>query len=155
MSSIRSEAWLHLKRIARFGDTDAAGVMHFYQLFRWCHESWEESLDLYGVSPKKVFPNLYSYNAQRLIVLPIVHCEAKFWSPIETGDHLSVEVSPEILNESSFKVTTKYKRDNQDVAVGILVHRSINAETRAHCPLPEDIARWIEASLLNKGIRLV
>ena len=39
-----STNWLHLNRIVRFGETDAAGVMHFYKLLGWCHESWEASL---------------------------------------------------------------------------------------------------------------
>ena len=34
-------AWLQLHRKVRFGDTDAAGVMHFHQLLRWSHEAWE------------------------------------------------------------------------------------------------------------------
>ena len=41
--------WLQLERRVRFGDTDAAGVMHFHQLLRWCHEAWEESLQRYGI----------------------------------------------------------------------------------------------------------
>ena len=55
--TIKSDQWLLMKRKVRFGDTDAAGVMHFYQLLRWCHESWEESLEIYGVPASKVFPN--------------------------------------------------------------------------------------------------
>jgi 1,4-dihydroxy-2-naphthoyl-CoA hydrolase len=31
--------WLQLQRTVRFGDTDAAGVMPFLQLMRWCHEA--------------------------------------------------------------------------------------------------------------------
>ncbi|MEY3545364.1 MAG: hypothetical protein RLZZ247_1521, partial [Cyanobacteriota bacterium] len=31
------ESWLLLCRTVRFGDTDAAGVMHFPQLLHWCH----------------------------------------------------------------------------------------------------------------------
>tara|TARA_Y100001968_G_C19302254_1_gene689731 strand:- start:178 stop:645 length:468 start_codon:yes stop_codon:yes gene_type:complete len=152
MSLISSQKWLHLKRIVRFGDTDAAGVMHFHQVFRWCHEAWEESLDLYGVGPKKVFPDLYSFNPKTFIILPIVHCEADFLAPIQTGDRLSVEISPEKLDLASFKVETKFKRDNRAVAIGILVHRSINAETKKNCELPEGVARWIESSVLHKGI---
>ena len=41
--------WLQLERRVRFGDTDAAGVMHFHQLLRWCHEAWEESLERFGL----------------------------------------------------------------------------------------------------------
>jgi 1,4-dihydroxy-2-naphthoyl-CoA hydrolase len=45
-----------LERRVRFGDTDAAGVMHFHQLLRWCHEAWEESLERFGIAAAAVFP---------------------------------------------------------------------------------------------------
>ena len=48
--------WLKLQRLVHFGDTDAAGVMHFHQLLRWCHEAWEESLERYGIATGSVFP---------------------------------------------------------------------------------------------------
>ena len=48
--------WLQLERRVRFGDTDAAGVMHFHQLLRWCHEAWEDSLERYGIAAADVFP---------------------------------------------------------------------------------------------------
>ena len=42
-----------LCRSVRFGETDAdqgaAGVMHFQQLLRWCHEAYEESLERFGL----------------------------------------------------------------------------------------------------------
>ena len=48
-----SPTWLQLHRVVRFGDTDAAGVMHFHQLLRWCHEAWEESLEARALPPKR------------------------------------------------------------------------------------------------------
>ena len=48
--------WLCLKRTVRFGETDAAGVVHFLELFRWCHETWEESLERYGIVLQEIFP---------------------------------------------------------------------------------------------------
>ena len=56
LPSTNPREWLFLKRIVRFGDTDAAGVIHFHQLLRWCHEAWEESLELYGLPTNTVFP---------------------------------------------------------------------------------------------------
>jgi hypothetical protein len=38
---MRPDDWLLLCRTVRFGETDAAGVMHFHQLLRWCHEAYE------------------------------------------------------------------------------------------------------------------
>lgn len=155
LSTINPETWLNLKRVVRFGDTDPAGVVHFYQLLRWSHEAWEESLELYGLSPKKVFPNINKLDNKDSILLPIVHCEADFWLPIEAGDHLSLKLLPKKKDQASFEVKTLFQRDTLDVGVGIISHKSINSKTRKICNLPENITRWIEASSLNLGIRLV
>ena len=149
--SLNPDNWLSLRRVVRFGDTDAAGVMHFYQLFRWCHEAWEESLGLYGLSVKKVFPNMNRLN-KPLVFLPIVYCEARFLAPVQTGDNLSVAILPKKIDSGSFQVKTKFKLVDTDVAIGILSHRSINAETRRPCDLSDDICLWLEASSVNSGI---
>lgn len=51
-------SWLMLCRSVRFGETDAAGVMHFQQLLRWCHEAYEESLERFGLNAAEIFPTL-------------------------------------------------------------------------------------------------
>ena len=55
-SPLDPSAWLLLCRTVRFGDTDGAGVMHFHQLLRWCHEAYEESLERFGIPADQVFP---------------------------------------------------------------------------------------------------
>tara|TARA_Y100001968_G_scaffold55090_1_gene46313 strand:+ start:1684 stop:2187 length:504 start_codon:yes stop_codon:yes gene_type:complete len=152
LSSIQPETWLHLKRVVRFGDTDSAGVIHFYQLLRWCHEAWEESLELYGLSSIKIFPSINKLDCPVEILLPIVHCEANFYLPIEVGDHLAIELFPERVDQAGFQVKTKFMRDNITVGIGIIFHKSINAKTRKGCQLPHDISLWLEASSLKRGI---
>ena len=73
--------WLILKRKVRFGDCDSAGVIHFHNLLRWAHESWEESIDIYGIPHQDIFPDANSNKNQ--IICPIVNCEANFLSPIK------------------------------------------------------------------------
>ena len=53
---MRPDDWLLLCRTVRFGDTDAAGVVHFAQLLHWCHQAYEESLERFGVAAAEVFP---------------------------------------------------------------------------------------------------
>ena len=144
--STKPDTWLYLTRVARFGDVDAAGVLHFHQLFRWCHESWEESLELFGISSADVFPNNNQSQKPLEWALPVVQCEAEFWLPIETGDTLSVEISPIKLNTSSFSVETKFICEGKNVAKGTLRHVSINSLTRKRCCLPHGIDRWLSAS---------
>ena len=83
---MNSKDWLHIKHIVRFGDTDAAGVIHFHQLMRWCHEAWEESLNIYGIKAIDIFPSIIDNKSTLSTALPIVHCEADFYSPIRIGE---------------------------------------------------------------------
>ena len=68
--------WLILKRKVRFGDCDSAGVIHFHNLLRWSHETWEESIEIYGIPYQNIFPDLSLHKNK--IILPIVNCEANF-----------------------------------------------------------------------------
>ena len=101
--------WLILKRKVRFGDCDSAGVMHFHNLFRWAHESWEESIDIYGIPHQDIFPNFYIPKNQ--IILPIVNCEANFLSPIKIGDLLTIKILPKKINNYLFQVNTFFLKD--------------------------------------------
>ena len=152
MLSHSSAHWLLLKRIVRFGDTDAAGVMHFFQLLRWCHEAWEESLQIYGIKASDVFPSCEQINNPD-VALPIIHCEADFSKPLKTGDHLVVKLSPEKIDTSCFEVKTEFCLKKQIVAVGTVRHLAINSQSRKRCNMPEAIELWLEASSLNFGLR--
>tara|TARA_Y100001968_G_scaffold71536_2_gene62750 strand:- start:616 stop:1005 length:390 start_codon:yes stop_codon:yes gene_type:complete len=126
--------------------------MHFHQLLRWCHEAWEESLELYGIHPNSVFPNIQNIEKVLPIHLPIIHCEADFFLPLQTGDHIDIELYPRRLDASSFHVKTKFKLEDKDVAFALIRHCAINTQTRRRCNLPEEIDRWLESSLLKLGV---
>ena len=151
MSSINTNICLKFKRTIRFGDSDAAGVIHFHNLFRWCHESWEESLERFGINPLEIFPIGKENYDNLTIALPIIHCEADFKKQIKTGDNLLIEMAPEKLNESSFEVKTRFRNGDDCVAISIIRHIAINNKTRQKCSLPEAIERWLEASSINIG----
>ena len=146
-------SWLLLCRTVRFGDTDAAGVMHFHQLLRWCHEAYEESLERYGLAPAEVFPRPDWAGEAPPIGLPIVACGAEFRRPLLVGDPLSIQLSPEALGSDGFEVSYAFSRGEEPVARGFTRHLAIAADSRRRCPLPEGIRRWLEASGLSQGIR--
>ena len=147
----KTDNWLLIHRHVRFGDVDSAGVIHFHNLFRWAHEAWEESLTLYGLSLNEVFPSP-KQRKNHDVALPIVHCEANFYLPIHIGDNLKIELFPQKLDEGSFQVEFKFKRDKEEVALSILKHRAINYQSRYRCDLPKNIATWLELSLLKLEI---
>ena len=142
--------WLQLQRTVRFGETDAAGVMHFHQLLRWCHEAWEESLDLYGIAAGAIFPGCRDRDKAPTVALPVVHCEADFQRPVHGGDDLRILLEPQRLNPGCFEVTYRFQIEQTDVARGLIRHLAIESVSRRRCALPEPIDLWLEASTVGR-----
>jgi len=143
-------SWLQLHRTVRFGETDAAGVMHFHQLLRWCHEAYEESLQRFGIAPAAVFPTPQHMPE---VALPIVHCHADYRRPLVVGDELAIALTPTRLDPSGFEVAYRFEIDGAEVARGLTRHLAINATSRQRAPLPESIQRWLEASSVGAGVQ--
>ncbi len=144
------DTWLLLCRTVRFGDTDAAGVMHFQQLLRWCHEAYEESLERFGIAAASVFPTPAAAPA---VALPIVHCQADFLRPLVCGDPLAIQLAPQRLDQGTFEVRYSFRSGEVAVARALTRHLAIEAAGRQRCALPDPIQRWLEASALGGGVR--
>ena len=141
--------WLCLKRQVRFGETDAAGVVHFLELFRWCHETWEQSLEKYGIVLQEIFPTNKINTRQLDVALPVVHCEANYFQPLYVGDTINIELNPEKINESSFALRFKFKKNCEKIGTITIKHVSINPITRDICTLSKQINLWLYESDLN------
>ena len=143
--------WLILKRKVRFGDCDSAGVIHFHNLLRWAHESWEESIDKYGIPHQDIFPDANFHENQ--IIFPIVNCEANFLSPIKIGDLLSIKLFPKKINNHLFQVNTLFLKDEINVAEGKIIHCSLDVDSKLKVKLPDQLERWIESSNINTNLK--
>ena len=141
-------SWLQINRTVRFGDTDAAKVVHFQKLLEWCHQAWEESLERFGLEAASVFPGGRELTPE--VALPIVHCHAYFHAPLQVGDALTIRLSPQRLDRGSFEVISAVLLEDQQVASGCLRHVAIHPESRQRCGLPDGIERWLEASSLGR-----
>lgn len=162
---MESPHWLRLERRVRFGDTDAAGVIQFHQLLRWCHEAYEESLERFGISAAEIFPRpqwamdqppgqpatLDTTGAPPSIALPIVHCSADYRRPLVCGDCLAISLEPRLLDPGSFEVIYLFTCDGQAAARGLTRHRAITVSTRQACALPAGISTWLAASIPGDG----
>ena len=141
--------WLCVKRTVRFGETDAAGVVHFLELFRWCHETWEESLEKYGIVLQEIFPTNQINTSQLDVALPVVNCEANYFQPLYVGDTINIELNPEKINDSSFILRFKFKKNGEKIGTANIKHVSINPITRDICALSKHINLWLDESRLN------
>jgi 1,4-dihydroxy-2-naphthoyl-CoA hydrolase len=144
------DTWLLLCRTVRFGDTDAAGVMHFQQLLRWCHEAYEESLERFGIPAAEIFPTPHQ---QPAVALPIVHCSADYLRPLACGDPLAIQLEPRRLDPGCFELQYRFRRDEEPMAQALTRHLAIDGGSRRRCPLPPSINRWLEASALQGGVQ--
>ena len=162
---MESPHWLRLERRVRFGDTDAAGVIQFHQLLRWCHEAYEESLERFGISAAEIFPRPQwamdqppcqpatrdTTGAPPSIALPIVHCSADYRRPLVCGDCLAISLEPRLLDPGSFEVIYLFTCAGQAAARGLTRHRAITVSTRQACALPAVISAWLAASIPGDG----
>ena len=144
------DEWLIFDKKVRFGDCDAAGVIHFHNLLRWSHEFWEKSIENYGIPFSEIFPD--SPNKQ-CIIFPIVHCDANFILPIKLGDSLKIKIVPSKVNNHLFQVDSIFLKNNLKLAEGKIIHCSIDSQTRKKVILPDSLERWIEASNLNNSLK--
>jgi 1,4-dihydroxy-2-naphthoyl-CoA hydrolase len=148
-------SWLLLCRTVRFGDTDAAGVMHFHQLLRWCHEAYEESLERFGIAAAEVFPvaTAGSGAAVPAVTLPIVHCRADYRAPLVCGNPLRIQLEPRRLDQGSFELNYTFRCGEREAARALTRHLAIEAASRRRRPLPDAINRWLEASAVGQEIQ--
>ena len=146
---MRANNWLILEKKVKFGDCDSAGVIHFHNLLRWAHESWEESLEIYGINLKEIFPSMKNDTKK---IFPIINCEANFLYPIELGDKLQINILPKKINNHLFEVNVSFYKDTVIVAKTKLIHCVIDIVYRKKVDLPESLELWIEASNINSKI---
>ncbi|MCY4173635.1 MAG: thioesterase family protein [Cyanobacteria bacterium MAG CAR3_bin_5] len=135
--------WLVIRRTVRFGETDPAGVVHFYHLLRWCHEAYEESLARFGVAAADVFANPHA-------ALPIVHCQARYHRPMGHGDALLVHLACRLVDPTSFEIHYSVHNNQQVVATGLTRHLCIHPVTRKRQTLPTAVDRWLEAATAHQ-----
>ena len=146
---MRANNWLVLDKKIKFGDCDSAGVIHFHNLLRWAHESWEESMEIYGINLKEIFPSMKCDTKK---IFPIINCEAKFLYPIELGDKLKIKILPKKINNHLFEVNTTFCKDKIIVAKAKLIHCVLDIVNSKKVDLPENLELWIEASNINSKI---
>jgi 1,4-dihydroxy-2-naphthoyl-CoA hydrolase len=145
-----SDSWLLLCRTVRFGDTDAAGVLHFPRLLDWCHQAYEESLERFGLAASEIFPSPHHSPA---VALPVVHCQADFLAPLVVGDPLNIRLEPRRLDPGSFELQYCFFKEQQPAARALTRHLTIDSASRRRCSLPPAINRWLEASAIGQGIQ--
>jgi len=115
-------------------DTDAAGVVHYSNYFRFFERAEEEFYRHLGFD----FTNFREMG----LWFPRVEAFCQYKKPARYGDLLVVEVGVEELKEKSAKLNFKVmKKENADLlALGHLVIVAVDKQTEHATRIPVDIA---------------
>ena len=128
--------FVYVTRVA-FSQVDAAGILYFSRAFELCHEAFEGFLEEQGT------PMTQATMAGADWVLPIVHAEVDFRSPLRLGDRVDVEVNVERMGTSS--ITMAFCLRGADGSIRAMVrhvHAAVEVATFSSRPLPDEVRAW-------------
>jgi 1,4-dihydroxy-2-naphthoyl-CoA hydrolase len=129
------------ERLIHFGDTDAAGVVYFAKVLVICHEAYEAAIAQAGINLREFF------NSSSPIAMPIVSAQVDFFQPMYCGDRLLINLLPEILSSSTFKIDYQiFSREDQTklIAKASTKHTCIDSKLRSLQPFPPEIEDWLK-----------
>lgn len=123
----------------RFHETDAAGVVYFANSLTLCHSAFEASLAAAGV-------NLADFFTSDTLAYPIVHAAIDYRRPMRCGDRITVHLTPQRLDLSSFEV--RYRICGAQAAANLLAeactrHLCIDRQQRQRQPLSALLEHWL------------
>ena len=107
------------ERIVRIQDTDATGYIYFANLLKIGLEAFEEFLYNQKFS-------LQDMIASKKILIPIVHTEADFFSPITVGSRLDIQLSVTHIGTKSFTHSSEFTLGGKKVGKSAIVHAAFS-----------------------------
>jgi len=117
--------------VIRLRHTDAAGIMYFARIFDVAHEAYEALLESIG---QPIPADL----ARAQYVIPIVHAEADYRTPLRLGDRVRVDVLIEKIGSRSFTLKYLLAKSHGNVAAEVkTVHIVVSGETGKAMKMPE------------------
>ena len=128
---ILSRVPLVVRRIVKFGDTDAAGVVYSGNFLDYALEAFEVWFrEVIGVSWQQQHDEIG-------VGTPAVACSLEFSRPLRSGDILDIEVLIDRIGGGSYTTRTVGRNSaGQEVFTGMLTFASIQFADRKPVKLP-------------------
>lgn len=120
-------------RVIRMEDTDMTGVIFFARLHAIALEAIEDHLAKIGLKVSTIINQGF--------LLPIVHSEASFFSPIFHDDLLTIHVVVSTIKNKSMTFEALFLKDDKNVAVAKLTHVLCDKESKKGILIPEEFKK--------------
>ena len=122
----------------RLRDTDAAGILFYASQFLYVHDVYEELLQLIGLPVASILRD-------EPFILPIVHAEAQYFSPLRAGDEITVVLQVGSIGETSFVLEFDLlTAGDRLVGKAKTVHVAVSKQTQDKIALPEKLERALK-----------
>jgi YbgC/YbaW family acyl-CoA thioester hydrolase len=123
-----------------FYDADPAGIIFYANIFKFVHVAFEDFIG--SINPGK------EYFTVADSVIPVFHAEANYLNPIKVGDELRIDVSVSVLKTSSFEMSYKIiKNQDQLAAEAKIVHVCVQKKNFKKTELPKDLFDKLKANI--------
>ncbi len=130
------------KKKIYFDQVDPGGIIYFVELFKLMHQVYEELL--------KSFNTEENYFESEKYVLPIIHSEADYISPIRLHDEIQINVTVSQLKDSSFELSYDIvSGKGKKVAKGKTVHVAVDKSKFKKVKMQPDLYTELSKHLNN------
>ncbi len=125
----------------RLRDTDATGVIYFTEQMRLALEVLEELFSLKDM-------------LEGSFLLPVVHAEADYFSPLRVGDEVDITPSVQKIGTSSFTLSYRFWDTHREKEAGCvtIVHVAISRDTKTAIPLPAVVLSFLKTLSRASGV---
>ena len=106
----------------RYSDTDAQGIVHHSNYFRWLEEARIGWLDAVGQP--------YGDLTQRGIFLPLTTCNCTFQAAVYPGEQVDVHLNIDVVSRARVGLTYQVLRGDQIAATAATMHAYVDATGR-------------------------
>jgi acyl-CoA thioester hydrolase len=119
-------------------DTDALGIVHFTNYFRYFERAETEFLRKAGLDYNEIF--------KRGFAIPRVEAKCKYYKPLKFGDLVKVQLKIGEIGEKHFKYEFQIFNNNKElVAEGYVVVVCIDRNSFKSTKLPESFIEKLKA----------
>ncbi len=127
------------KRRINFFDCDPAGIIFYSRLFDFCHSAYEQLIQSFDLTE--------DYWDNPVYVVPIIHTECDYFSPIKYNDEIEIKLSVTSLKNSSFELSYEIMLQDTKCAIVKTVHVFVSRESWDKMKIPDDIMVHLQRNI--------
>lgn len=135
---VDSDGRLHTeRRVVRFQEVDAAGIVFHARIFDYFHDAYVGLLRDRGAPLERALRT-------GEWVAPLTRAEAEYLRPLRFGDEIEVVIVAVEVAETEYFVSYRIDLDGEAACVGRTRHVSVDPETFRRAAVPEVLRRALE-----------